>query len=73
MRGMAQKAHVWSQPFGDLEVADVRRVSQELAYARMRRDGIFDETAAAQLGNEVVQVREPEEQIDFGHFRLACL
>ena len=57
----------------DLEIADVRRISQELADAGMPRDGILDEPAAAQLGHEVVQIREAEEEIDLGNLRLQLL
>jgi hypothetical protein len=54
-------------PFGDLEVADVRRVAEVLTHAGMARRGIVDEPPLRQGGHQRVEVVEPEEEIHVGH------
>jgi len=61
---MAQNAHVWSQTLGDLEVADVGRVTEELADARVAREGVVNQPALGERRHQVVEVGEPEKQVD---------
>ncbi len=48
-------------------------VTEELPDARVRGDRIVDQATLGQLGHEVMQVGEPEEEVDLGHFRLQFL
>ena len=53
-------------PLGNLEIAHVGSIAQVLAYTRMRRDRIGDESAGGQLRCELVQVAEAKEEVYFG-------
>ena len=68
-RDRAERAGVIA-PFGDLEVADVVGAAQELADAGMRGDGIREQAPLSERGDELVQIGESQEEIDFRH--LSC-
>ena len=42
--------------FGDLEIAHMRLTPEELTHAGVRCNGILDETALRQLGDEAMQL-----------------
>ncbi len=48
-------------------------IAEELAHARMRRDGIGDQAAFRELRNEMVQLGETEKQVDFRNLGLQLL
>ncbi len=58
---------------GDLEVAHVRRVAQELADARMAREGVVDQPALGERRHQVMEVGESEKQIDLRDLLLELL
>jgi hypothetical protein len=60
-------------PFGDLEITHVRGAAQELPHPGMPGDRIRNETPAGELGHEVVEIGEPEKQIDLRHLRLQLI
>ena len=64
-RDGAERARVIAA-LGDLQVAHVDLVAQELADAGVGRHGVVDQAALGQGGYEVVEVRESEKQVDLG-------
>ncbi len=59
--------------FGDLEVANVRLIAEELADPGMLGDGIGDQTPPGKLGDEMMELRKAEKQIDLRNLLLQFL
>jgi hypothetical protein len=58
---------------GDLEIADVRRVTEILAHTWVPGDGIRDEATCGELGHEVMELVEAEQEVDLGHVAAEIL
>ena len=68
----AERARVVAA-FGDLEVAHVRLIAEELPDTGVRSDRVGNQAALRELGHEMMKLREPEKQIDFGNLSLQLM
>ncbi len=59
--------------FGDLQITHVGLVAEELPHAGVSGNGIGDQSALGELGHEVMQVREPQKEVDLGNLVLQFL
>jgi len=59
--------------FRDLEITHVRLIAEELSYAGMLGDGIGDQTPPGKLGDEMMELRKAEKQIDLRNLLLQFL
>ena len=71
-RNRAERAGVIAA-FGDLEIADVWLLAEKLPDTGMGGDRVRDQAALRQLGDQVVQLREPQHQVDFRDLRRQLL
>src|SRR5207249_11672471 len=58
---------------GDLEIANVACVTEELADARMGRQRVVDQPPLGERRHQVMQIRKPEKQVDLRDFPLQLL
>ena len=71
-RDRAERARVVA-PLGDLQVAHVGLVPEELPHTGVSGDRVVDQAPLGELGDEMMEVREAEEQVDLGDLALQLL